>query len=203
MTSDDVLDVAERLVNEQGLHGVSVRRIAEELGVSRQVVYTHFDGMNGVFDRLHLRTGRYLAQEVQALVEPAGSDRRMVEAGLAYCHAARRRPGLFELTFGHPIAGYEPSVEVVEDLRRVFHEHIVTLVQQWCGAHDLEAGSREIVADARIFWSAIHGLVTLERAGHARPDETNQLVEGTVIALLAGWRAILPSGEQRSGPDPS
>ena len=188
-----MLDAAERLIGEHGLHGVSVRRIADALGVSRQVVYTHFGGMSGVFDQLHIRSGQHLAEEVRALAEPVGSDARMIEGALAYCRAIRQRPGLFELAFGHPIGGYEPSDEVVRALQQVFRDHIVALVRQWCTARDLDVPEREIVACARIYWSATHGLITLERAGHATPDETHQLVERMVAALLAGWRSTLGS----------
>ncbi|MDH5521536.1 MAG: WHG domain-containing protein, partial [Acidimicrobiia bacterium] len=42
---------------------------------------------------------------------------------------------------------------------------------------------------ARVYWSAVHGLVTLERAGHATPPETDNLVEDLVSSLVAGWRS--------------
>ncbi len=189
--ADDVVDAAERLIGERGLHRLSVRALADELGVSRQVVYTHFGGMQGVFEALHLRSGRYLADGVRRLEEASGSDARLLAAGHAYVREARDRPGLFELTFGHPIAGYEPSRETTAELRRVFHDHIVTLVRDWLDANGL-ADRHDAIEGARVFWSAVHGLVTLERAGHARLEETDTLVDRTVTALLAGWRAASP-----------
>ena len=172
------------------MRALSVRRLADELGVSRQVVYTHFHGMNGVLDALHVRSGHRLVEDVQRLTGDAGTDERVVEAAHAYVRAARDRPGLFELTFARPIPTYRASADTTTELRRVFSEHIVGLVREWLGAHDLH--EVDPVQAARIFWSGVHGLVTLERAGHARPDETDSLVDDTVRTLLAGWRSTSP-----------
>ena len=66
VTADHVTDAAERLLREGGFDAMSVRAVGERLGVSRQVVYTHFGGVDGLLDALHERASGYLAGSVGA-----------------------------------------------------------------------------------------------------------------------------------------
>ena len=185
-----MIDAAERALLDEGVEAVSVRRLASELGASRQVVYTHFGGMHDVFEAVHRRAGVALTASVADLTAPIGSDERIVDGAHAYVEHARQRPAVFDLMFGRPVPGYVPSEATTEELRRAFRVGVVGLVAEWARANDQDLSPRDAVARARVYWSSIHGLVTLERAGHARPDETDALIDSLMAALLAGWRAI-------------
>lgn len=188
ITQDSVIDVAERMIDTDGLDALSARRISAELGVSRQVIYTHFSGMHELFEALLHRSGLELAASVENLTQPTGSDERVRASAHAYVAFARRRPALFELTFGRPVPGYTPSPETTEALRNVFLSHVVGLIDDWSTANKHDLGRKAIVERTRVYWSATHGLVTLERAGHSSERETDTLVDEAVRALLAGWR---------------
>ncbi len=189
ISADDVVDVAERLVDADGLGALSVRRLAGELGVSRQIVYTHFSGMHDVLNALHVRSGQQLTTSVEGLSEPSGTDERLVAAAHGYVASARERPAMFELAFGQPVPGYIPSAATTAALRAVFQEHIVGLIDEWSQANGTSLRRAAIVERTRLFWSAIHGLVTLERAGHATLDETDALIDQMIVSLMSGWRA--------------
>ena len=193
ITADDVVDRAEQLIDHEGVEALSVRRLASELGVSRQIVYTHFTGMRDVLEQLHLRSGRYLTDSVLGLEAPIGSDERLVSAAHAYVSYSRLRPAMFELTFGQPVPGFVPSDETTAALRKVFRVRIVGLIEEWCDANVIEIEPKAMLDRARVYWSAVHGLVTLERAGHATPSETDDLVEALVSSLVAGWRSTTQS----------
>lgn len=201
ITADDVVDRAEQLIDDEGLSALSVRRLASELGVSRQIVYTHFGGMHDLLEQLHLRSGRHLTDSVLALEAPAGSDDRLMAAANAYVSYSRRRRAMFDLTFGQPVPGYVPTEETTAALQDVFRVRIVGLIEQWCEANGIDIEPRAMLDRARVYWSAIHGLVTLERAGHAAPSETDRLVENLVSSLIAGWRSpsIQRNGWRRRG----
>lgn len=190
---DDVLDVAHALVEAEGFAALSVRRIAEGLGTSRQVVYTHFDGKAGLLDGLHRRASDLLFAAVRATPGPPGTAAHVLATGQTYLAAARDRPRLFELAFSRPVAGYEPSPGAVEHARRGFGS-VVLVVGSWLAARD---GRRlpdappwddpGAVRLARTVWATTHGHAVLERAGHATSDETDGLVAGALQALLDGW----------------
>ncbi|MEM9134128.1 MAG: TetR/AcrR family transcriptional regulator [Actinomycetota bacterium] len=188
-TADEVIAAAERVLGDDGIDALSVRRLADELGVSRQIVYTHFSGMHEVLEAVHRRAGVQLADAVATLEPPTGSDARIVAGAHAYVDHARRRPSVFALLFGRPVPGYVPSAETAGALRSVFRVHIVGLVDEWSVANGHDLDRHEAVERARVFWSAIHGLVTLEQAGHAEQGETDAMVDSLVGTMLAGWRA--------------
>ena len=192
-SSDQLLDVAARIVETEGFSSLSVRRLATEVNASRQVVYTHFGGMDGLLDALHMRSSDLLAADMLAIREPIGTDENMHAAAHAYVRAARRRPALFDLTFGRPVPHYTASAKASKHGELVFREHIVRITDTWM-SHDGSAASsnhtpKQALVLARLFWSSVHGLVTIERAGHASRKETDRLCDLTVTLLLAGWRA--------------
>ncbi len=197
LTAADVVEAAERVLEDEGIGALSVRRLAAELGASRQIVYTHFSGMHDVLEAVHRRAGVHLADAVAALEPPAGTDARIAAGAHAYVAHARRRPSVFALLFGRPVPGYVPSAETAAALRSVFRVHIVGLVDEWSAANGQQLGERAAVERARVFWSSIHGLVTLERAGHAEAGETDAMVDSLTATLMAGWRAESPV-ERRS-----
>ncbi|HEU5031506.1 MAG TPA: TetR/AcrR family transcriptional regulator [Spirillospora sp.] len=43
-----ILDVTRRIVVEQGYHAVSIERVADECGVTRTVIYQHFESLPGL-----------------------------------------------------------------------------------------------------------------------------------------------------------
>ena len=188
LTADDVIDCAEALIQADGLAALSARRVAAALGVSRQVVYTHFDGMHGILEELHLRSGRYLAETVQHLADMEDADRRLEAAAHANVAYSRTRPALFGLTFGAPVPDYSPSPETTAALQDVFRVEIAGLVGGWHADNGVEIDARLLLDRTRVYWSSIHGLVTLERAVHAAHAETDRLVDELTRTLLTGWR---------------
>jgi AcrR family transcriptional regulator len=75
---EQLLDVTKAIVAEHGFHGVSIEGVAREAGISRPIVYGHFEDLPGLLEALIDREGqRALAQ--LAVVLPtnlAGGDPR-------------------------------------------------------------------------------------------------------------------------------
>ncbi|MEM8619113.1 MAG: TetR/AcrR family transcriptional regulator [Actinomycetota bacterium] len=190
VSTDAVLDTAERLLRKHGFDGISVRRIAEELGASRQVVYTHFAGMNGLLDELHRRLSRRLIDAVDAVDAPGGTITHLVGAAAAYRATARRWPELYQLVFERPITDYEIGPAAVAEGVHSF-EMIIDIAAQWLHitAGVADPSRRAAVDLARAMWSSLHGFVVLERVGFATPVDTDRLSEQSVVALLDGWSA--------------
>lgn len=192
VTSEDVVDAAEQLLRAGGFESLSVRAVGERLGVSRQVVYTHFGGVDGLLDALHRRASRYLSESVGAVPAEPGTVEHFVGATRSYIDVAREHPHLYQLLFGQPVADYRPSSEASRAGRASFG-HIVVSADAWLHGSagsvpaDEATWDRDATELARAVWTAGHGFVVLERAGYATVDETDRLAAATVRALLAGW----------------
>src|SRR5699024_12232991 len=57
---DQILDIAKQIVAEDGLLAVSMKRLAEEAGITRTLIYQQFGDLTGVLAAL---VGREFAKE--------------------------------------------------------------------------------------------------------------------------------------------
>ena len=199
-----VVDAAEELLAGGGFDALSVRQLAQHLGSSRQVVYTHFDGVDGLFDALHERASSYLAAAVANAEGAIGTVDHMVAATRAYVLVARRHPDLYRLAFEQPVPDYAPS-DTARRAGRASFGHVVVAADAFL--HDPATA----VADeppswppasidlARAAWTASHGFVVLERAGYATADETDRLAATAVRSMLAGWPRPGGGGDELLG----
>ncbi len=198
LQADDVVDAAEELLRQGGFEALSVRAVGERVGASRQVVYTHFGGVDGLLDALHVRASSYLAQAVESADADPGTVEQFLAGTEAYIGVARQHPHLYQLLFERPVADYRPSADAARAGRAAFG-HIVATADAWLhgsaqSVPDDEASwDRSATELARALWTAGHGFVVLERVGYATTGETDRLAEATVRALLSGW-SIQPDG---------
>ena len=181
---DDVLRVAEDLFAAQGPHGLSVRRIAEALGVSRQIVYSRFRGKPDLVRALHAEGFRRLAQRQAAVQAEPGSTEHVLELGHAYRAAALSGPALFDLMFGRPIADFEPD-ESARSVAMDTFTPVVAAARSWLAAHGCDDGDAEALRLAHAFWAATHGVVALETAGLLGPDVAPAMIDDLLTAVLA------------------
>lgn len=185
-----VVDAAEALLGESGFDGMSVRRIAEAVGVSRQVVYTHFGGMNGLLDEIHQRLSQRLMDSVAAVSEPDGTTVHLLAAAAGYRSVARRWPEAYQLVFERPVPDYVIG-SAAEQFGLESFGHVVDACEAWLRVTaDVDRPRRSDSIDlARAVWSTTHGFVVLERVGFADPADTDRLCDRALRALLAGWHA--------------
>ncbi len=184
-----MLDAAETLLDHDGFDGISVRRLADAVGVSRQVVYTHFGGMNGLLDALHERLSRRLTEAMDAVDATPGTTEYLLAGAAGYRHAARRWPELYQLVFERPVPDYVVGTDTAAASVRSF-EPIVTMSGDWLRTHGQPDATRINAIDlARSMWSSLHGFIVLERVGFATEPETDRLSQRAIEALLRGWTA--------------
>jgi AcrR family transcriptional regulator len=198
---DDVLRVAEDLFTAEGPHGLSVRRIAESLGVSRQIVYSRFRGKPDLVRALHAEGFHRLSEQQAAVQAEPGSTAHVLALGHAYRNAALASPALFDLMFGRPVADFEPD-ESARSVAMGTFTPVVAAAGSWLAAHGQRSSDarddsprREAAADAealrlaREVWAVTHGVVSLETAGLLGPDVAPTMLDDLLTAVLAAEQA--------------
>jgi AcrR family transcriptional regulator len=71
---EQLLDVTRELVGESGFHAVSIEAVARRAGISRPIVYGHFDDLAGLLEAmLDRETSRALGQ-LDRVLPAAGGD---------------------------------------------------------------------------------------------------------------------------------
>jgi len=101
-----LLDVTKAMVAERGFHAVSIEAVAREAGVSRPIVYGHFDDLQGLLEALVRRESARALEQLAAVLPGdlgAGDPRALLLAGLrGYLEAVRDDPDTWRLVLMSP-----------------------------------------------------------------------------------------------------
>lgn len=132
-TETRIVEIGNRMLDEDGIDSLSLRAIARELGIVSSAVYRYVRTRDELLTILIADAFTSLADAVDAALE----QERSVEAlGLAMLAWSRRYPQRWALIYGTPITAYQAPREVtVEPGTRV----MATLVQLVAAA---ESGDR-------------------------------------------------------------
>lgn len=191
-----LLEIAARLLSEEGPQALSARRIAAEAGSSTMPLYTNFGSMTGLVREIvhegFSRMARYFAL-IQASADPVAD---MALLGRAYRHNALANPHLYAVMFGSsPLAGFALS----EDDRQHGRYTLAPVIS--CAARCISAG-RFHPADADLvahqMWTATHGVVVLELGGYLVPPYDARLCFETQLVSLMVAAGDTPKAASRS-----
>lgn len=180
-----LVDVAARLLAEEGPHALTARRIATEVGRSTMPVYTHFGGMGGLVREIVHEGFARMAQYFTLVGESDDPVSDLSLLGHAYRRNAVANSHLYAVMFGgSSLAGFQLS----DDDRQHGRYTLVKVVE--CARRCIEAGrfrtdDEELVAHQ--MWTAMHGLVTLELGRYLiAPYDPDCCFEAQLIGLMVG-----------------
>jgi AcrR family transcriptional regulator len=162
-----LLDRAGDLLLQHGSEGLSLRKLAADVGTSTMSVYTRFGGKPQLLAAMHRegfdRLGRALTE-----VAPDGDPLAVLgEVGMAYRRAALASPSLYGLMFGPPPPGLEIAPADAAAAESTYLP-LVEAVRRCVDAGVLRGDPEEV---ALHLWAVAHGMVSLELAGRL-PDGT-------------------------------
>jgi len=156
----EILKAAERIFAAEGYEAATIRRIAEEVGVSSTALYMHFPDKAcilkeicaGTLGELVDRNTEIAARPIDALVRA-----RMMQE--AYVRWGLENPNAYNLVY----TGARPSAEAwpedTTDLSRRGYDVFRDVIRELAAAGRLRSGDPDAVAQAS--WMACHGLVAL------------------------------------------
>jgi AcrR family transcriptional regulator len=180
-----IIDIAARLLAEEGPQALTTRRIAAEADSSTMVVYTYFGGMSElVREMVHegfARLYRYLTH-VRRTDDPVAD---MALLGRAYRHNALANRHLYAVMFGGATLGGFSLTEDDRQHGRYTLRDVVECATRCFAAGRFRAGDAELVAHQ--MWSAIHGLITLELGDYLiEPYDAERCFEAQLVGLMVG-----------------
>ena len=181
-----VLDAATRLLVEHGLAGLSLRRVATEVGCSTTVIYTLFGGKDGLVDALWLEGFDRLFRAESDALAIADPLERLGALGRAYRRHALDNSDYYQVMFGGAVPGFRPSDPSLGRSRRTF-QVLVDAVRDCMDAGVFRQEDPHLVAT--VLWATVHGAVSLELAGGFREGEGEAVFARATRAVAAGLMA--------------
>ncbi len=179
---DTLLQEANALLNEQGVEGLSLRKLAERAGVSRTAPYHHFRDKNALLCALATQAFARLDGIIERQLESAGDHPDIQDFVIEYLEFATENPEQYELMFGRTIwKSGTPTEELKRGAYRSFRryaEGLGALVQGRLPA------ATDPLRVAQASWATIHGLCRLVIDGVYVDREDMQAVSQQAVALI-------------------
>ncbi len=110
-TTSEILAAAWELAATQGLAGLSLRELAQKIGMRPPSLYWYFESKNAIYDAMFLQGNRQLLArmaEVDWPTDPKGILRLCARGFVEFCIEDAPR---FQLLFQRTIPGFVPSPE--------------------------------------------------------------------------------------------
>ena len=168
-------------VEQAGPDAVSLRDLAQTLGVSRAAPYRHFADRDALLAAVAARGFDDLnAGYETALAAEGGGREKLRAAGRVYLDFAKRRPGLFRLMFESDLLGRDRPPQVLIGPADKAYQLLWRAMEAACP----DADERTIKARTITVWSTIYGYIALNRGRRFKAFMLGPLSEDDVEAAV-------------------
>jgi len=187
LSLDRLVAEATRMIAEDGLAALSLRRLAAAVGVTAPALYGHVAGKEELLRRVATAHLDALASRLAAIEEPdpvAG----LREMARAYVDHALDQPALFEVMFLFPPAAGlgGPTGHELPAATRLFEAAAAPAVA--AAERGLLRDGADAATVATGLWMAAHGAATTMLLGFDVPAaERDRLVDALLDAVVAGF----------------
>lgn len=187
ITAEEIINTAIELVEEHGKPVLSMRELAERLGVKTPSLYNHIDSMEQLLTEVcRYAVGQLNAALMGAMQNKSGDDAVRALAA-QYRVFATERAGLYRVIMAIPA---ENNAEFNKIAAAIIDPFMCVLA------------SYAISAEQRLHWqrvirSMLHGFASQQQAGFLShsPVSTDESFELAVQCLLSGLHAAVKEGE--------
>ena len=201
----DILDAARKLVQEEGIKGLTMRALGRAVGVTAPTLYDYFPSKEAVLDALYVQGTQILSKAMGDAIAATRPGRdRLREIAVAYRRFAIDHPDLYFLVFGRVDALYRPGDLQLECAINVGGQ-ARQAVDDAMAVGEIRAADPDDVSNA--IWTMAHGHVTLELSGFCDKfgDEAGEQIYQRNFEILFDGLAPVQTADgrrQTAEPDP-
>jgi AcrR family transcriptional regulator len=190
-TRSRILSVASELYAKEGLSGLSMRKVAEKVGLTATAIYRHFEDKEALLQALGAEGFRLFGSYLWEALGEGTPEARLVRTGERYLRFALEQSRYYEVIFISPASelGLERLPQQNRERLGSSFQFLVDRVKE-CMAAGVLAPAEPLDVAVSI-WAHVHGLVSLRLMGHLGKVEESQfeaLFHRSVARLLAGLR---------------
>lgn len=184
--SSDLLIQAIKLLEQEGISALSLRRVAKEAGVSQAAPYSHFKDkqalLTAVANEGYSRFGKRMLLEAQSGKE----DDYLIGLGRGYIFFAMENPGLFHLMFGGELSKLIDATAINKEYGSSYQMLVDAIDKHPLGKFSAQS-NRQL--DVAFSWSLVHGIANLLQGERLAPelygyDDVESFVDGLLRRYL-------------------
>jgi AcrR family transcriptional regulator len=171
------------ILSEQGLHALSLRKVAQRAGVSHAAPYAHFTDKQALIAAISTEGYRKLYDCLAEAAEQYRHDplHQLIEAAWAYVQFALREPAHFKITLSSLVEKEQEYPAFIEMTKKAFG--LVVEVTEACqNAGILKPGPSDQVAVS--VWSMVHGFTSLVLEGQISSSMVDRLTLREMLIFL-------------------
>lgn len=170
------------LVREVGIETISLRQLAERVGVSTPALYHHFRNKEALLGQLGEAAIDAFDEAMASAMLHQTEDDALSAFVLGYVRFARDEPALYELLFGRRIWSSSEAADFQRKARHSFRVQSERLLQlQQLGVLPPSANPLRL---AQVAWATLHGLCCMYNDGLAFTAEAIEDIAKHAIQLL-------------------
>jgi AcrR family transcriptional regulator len=181
-----VLNAAERIITEQGLEALTVRKIALEIGYTVGSIYMVFTNMQELIRHVSIRSLDDLFQHLRAVPDAGSTEANILAMALAYLEFASTEFNRWRIIFCREVAKEAEPDWYAQKVHRVFAPVEEQFLQLGSGKNDAQ-----VKLAARTLWGGVHGVCLLSLHGGLESQdiqERQQAVKLLVENFINGWK---------------
>jgi len=145
---------------EEGIGGLSLRKVAKQAGVSHAAPYSHFSDKQALIAAISTEGFKQLYSQIESVIEEhrGNPETLLIETAWAYVQFAQHAPDRFKLMFSSVLEKEKEYAEFVEISQENFSQ-LVKIIEICQQAGILKSGASDVVAVG--IWSTVHGFTSL------------------------------------------
>ena len=157
-----LLNAANTLLKETGIEGLSLRKLADKVGVSRTAPYHHFTDKNQLLCAIAEQGFVHWQQDAEFIfnqteLTPKDKYREFFHGYISY---AANNPELYDLMFGRTIWKQNSATNELRDVAYPSFHYQVKMTKRWQD-QGLMPNGEDTLRLSQVTWGTMHGIARL------------------------------------------
>jgi AcrR family transcriptional regulator len=157
-----LLNAANVLLKETGIEGLSLRKLADKVGVSRTAPYHHFKDKNQLLCAIAEQGFVHWQQDAKYIFNQTGLSPKQKYRQFfhGYISYAAENPEMYDLMFGRTIWKQNSATNELRDVAYPSFHHQVEMTKKW-QAQGLMPSGEDTLRLSQVTWGTMHGIARL------------------------------------------
>jgi AcrR family transcriptional regulator len=178
------------ILSEEGVGGLSLRKVAQRVGVSHNAPYSHFPDKQSLIAAISTEGFKQLYSDLDAVISsyPDDPKRKVQECAWAYVQFAINNTDTFKIMFSGVLEKEKEYPALVEISYKTFGR-VVDMVRGCQEAGLFRSAAPELTAVA--VWGQIHGIISLVLEGQISRTVLDRFELREIILFAVDQMVIL------------